>query len=38
MLRAYTAHSITVVAESDMLGISQHSDVVTFNTTQTSKL
>ena len=37
MLRAYTTYSITVVAESDILGNSRHSDVVTFNTTQTSK-
>ena len=37
MLRAYTLYSITLVAESDVWGSSQHSDPVTFTTKQSSK-
>ena len=37
ILRAYTTYSITVVAESDVFGSSQHSVPVPFTTTQTSK-
>ena len=36
MLRAYTSYSITVVAESDVWGSSQHSDPVIVTTIQTS--
>ena len=36
MLRAYTTYSITVVAESDVMGRSQHSDPVAIATEQTS--
>ena len=36
MLRAYTTYSITVVAESDVWGNSEKSDLVTFTTTQMS--
>ena len=37
ILRVYTTYSITVVAESDVLTRSQHSDFITFTTNQTSK-
>ena len=38
MLRAYTTYSITVVAESDVTGSSEHSEPITVTTPQTSKL
>ena len=36
MLKAFTTYSVTVVAESDIWGSSQHSDPVIFTTNQTS--
>ena len=37
MLRAYNTYHITVVAESDVTGSSEHSEPITVTTAQTSK-